>query len=180
MDVPARFRALAAAATDDFLTSNPELATYLGDHRQDDRLTDRSDAAFAATAATARGHLESLAAIDVAALDPQDAVDHGMLTTAMRQRVFNYDELAEHRWNPLVYNVGEALYPLVARTERPAEVRLRALAGRLAGIPALLATAHDQLGVALPCTSRRRSGRTRGRCTSSTSRSRHCWRRSRR
>ncbi|MDQ1681855.1 MAG: hypothetical protein QOH99_396, partial [Frankiaceae bacterium] len=137
-----------AAATDDFLTSNPELATYLGDHRHDDRLTDRSDDAFAAAADTARGHLKELGAVDVTALDAQDAVDHGMLTTALRQRVFAYDELAEHRWNPLVYNVGEALYPLLARTERPAEVRLRALAGRLAGIPALLATAHDQLGVA--------------------------------
>ncbi|MDQ1701164.1 MAG: hypothetical protein QOF57_416, partial [Frankiaceae bacterium] len=147
-DVPSQFRAAAAAATDDFLTSSPELATYLGDHRHDDRLTDRSDASFAAAADSARGHLALLAAIDVAALDLQDAADHGMLTTALRQRVFAYDELAEHRWNPLVYNVGEALYPLVARTERPAEVRLRALAGRLAGIPELLAVAHDQLGVA--------------------------------
>ena len=145
MDVPSRFHQVAAAAIDDFLLANPEVATYLGDHRGDDRLTDRSDAAQKAAAEAARGHLTALESIGVDSLDAQDAVDHGMLATALRQRIFAYDELAEHRWNPLVYNVGEALYPLIARTERPAPVRLAALAGRLAAIPDLLATAHDQL-----------------------------------
>ncbi|MCU1676777.1 MAG: hypothetical protein JWM93_1535 [Frankiales bacterium] len=145
MDASATFRAVAGAAIDEFLTGNPELATYLGDHRFDDRLTDRTDAALAESAAAARGHLARLADVDATALEPQDAVDHGMLTTAMKQRVFAYEELAEHRWNPLVYNVGEALYPLIARTERPAADRLTALAGRLAAIPELIATARKQL-----------------------------------
>jgi uncharacterized protein (DUF885 family) len=145
MDVAAHFREVAAAAVDEFLLSNPEVATYLGDHRSDDELTDRSDAGMKASADNARAHLDALDGIDASQLDPQDAVDHGMLTTAMRQRVFSYDELAEHRWNPLVYNLGEALYPLVARAERPAEVRLQALAGRLARIPDVLASARSQL-----------------------------------
>ena len=140
-----RFHALAAAAVDEFLLAHPETATHLGDHRSDAALTALDDASLAAVARTCTDRLEELGTIDANELSAQDAVDHAMLTTALQQRVFAHERLAEHTWNPLAYNVGEGLYPLLARTERPAAERLRALAGRLAGVPDRLATARNQL-----------------------------------
>lgn len=140
-----KFRRLATETVDDVLRLRPEFATVLGDHRFDDRLDSRGDDELHAESQALSRRRRELDEVDVAALPPEDRLDHAMLVRALERRCFEIEELSEHLWNPLAYNVGEAIYPLLARAERPVADRLRGVAGRLAAVPELLATAKRQL-----------------------------------
>jgi uncharacterized protein (DUF885 family) len=139
------FRDAASAAVEDVLRLEPEMSTALGDHRYDDRLDDRSEAGLREAAQNYRRHRALVAAIDEDALDPDDRVDREVLLGALDARLFALDELAEIEWNPLVYNPGDALYPLIARDTIPLPDRLRAIAARLDQVPDLVGLARRQL-----------------------------------
>ena len=139
------FPALAARAVETVLAAHPELATGLGDHRYDDRLDDLSPAALEQEARSLAALLQQLDAVDPAALPVEEAVDARTLRTALRARRFALEELREHEWNPLLANPGGAVYGLLARDFAPLPERLRALAGRLAGVPERLDLARRTL-----------------------------------
>jgi hypothetical protein len=140
-----QYRRSAAAALDDLLRSYPEWATALGDHRFDDQLDDLSEVALAATARLLGHHRRALAAVDHTGLDGEDGVDLAMLTGELDRKIFEIDELGSARWDPLVYNPGEALYPLLTRDVLPLPDRLRAIAARLEQVPGRLDLARRQL-----------------------------------
>ena len=141
-----RFEQLAEAAIDDLLERHPEVATMLGDHRFDDRLSDPSAAALADERRTVSGFLTRLGEIDGEALSGPNRIDGQILRSRLQERLFELDELREHEWNPLLGNPADGLYPLMARAFAPTGDRLRAVAGRLAAIPAYLAALRDGLG----------------------------------
>ena len=68
-----------------------------------------------------------------------------MLIGELDKRVFTINDLATFRWDPLVYNPGEALYPLLTREVLPVPDRLRAIAARLELFPERLELARRQL-----------------------------------
>ena len=138
-------RVLAGAVLDELLERHPEAATGLGEHRHDHRLDDRSPAALTEESGWVDRRLADLSAVDPAALEPDDRVDVEILTTALRLRRFELDELRAHEWDPLVANPGTALYLLLAREFAPLGDRLRSVAGRLAGVPESLETARRSL-----------------------------------
>jgi uncharacterized protein (DUF885 family) len=144
-DTAARFRTLAEDTVEDLLRLSPERATDLGDHRYDDRLDDLSESGLAARRRLLALRRDELDSLDADELDRADAVDAHILRAALDRDLFALDRLAEHRWNPLVWLPGEALYPLLARDTTPVPERLRALAGRLAAVPDRLATARATL-----------------------------------
>ena len=144
-DTAARFRALAEATVEDLLRMSPERATDLGDHRYDSRLDDLSEPGLAERRRLLARRRDELDSLDADDLDRADAVDAEILRAALDREVFALDRLAEHRWNPLVWLPGEALYPLLARDTVPVPERLRALAGRLAAVPDRLAAARATL-----------------------------------
>jgi hypothetical protein len=140
------FTALASDYLDDRAERHPDLATDLGDHRQDARLPDLSAAASAAERRAMDGFAARLATVDVDALSAEHQVDARMLANALSRRIFELDELREPEWNPLVANPGRALHLLLARDFAPLPDRLASVAGRLAEIPAVLAAARARLG----------------------------------
>jgi len=140
-----QFRQVAGAALDDLLADNPERATDVGDHRFDDRLTDRTVEGRRAARDRAAAHRSALAAVDTTALDPEDAVDATVLAGVLDREVFAIDELAEHTWNSLAYNLGEALHPLLTREVPALPDRLRSIAARLDAFTDVVATARRQL-----------------------------------
>src|SRR5487761_1790038 len=140
------FTALASDYLDDRAERHPDLATDLGDHRQDARLPDLSAAASAAERQAMDGFAARLAAVEVDALSAEHQVDARMLANALSRRIFELDELRELEWNPLVANPGRALHLLLARDFAPLPDRLASVAGRLAEIPAVLAAARARLG----------------------------------
>jgi uncharacterized protein (DUF885 family) len=140
------FARLAGEYLDDRAERHPELATGLGDHRFDDRLTNESAAALADERRALDGWATRLDALDPGALSAEHRVDAAMMADGVARRVFEIDELAEHTWNPLLANPGRAIYQLLARDFAPLPDRLASVAGRLAGVPAALAEARRQLG----------------------------------
>ncbi len=72
----ARFRQLLDAAWDTRMREFPELATSLGDHRYDDRLTDASPEAVQRREAAARALLKDLKRIDVDVLAGEDRISY--------------------------------------------------------------------------------------------------------
>lgn len=139
------FEAAATAYIDRLLEMNPEFATTLGDHRFDGRLNDRSAAAIAEQTRVAREYLDKLAAIDTKKLSEVNAIDHAILRLNLERAIFEAEELREHEWNPLYYNMGNAIYALIARDFAPLDERLRNVKSRLEGIPAVVAAAKANL-----------------------------------
>ncbi|MDR3035954.1 MAG: DUF885 domain-containing protein, partial [Kitasatospora sp.] len=140
------FTALAGDYLDDRAERHPQLATELGDHRHDTRLPDFSAAADADERRALDGFAARLTAIDVDALSAEHRVDARMLANSVALRIFELDELRERSRNPLAANPGRAIHALLMRDFAPLPERLASVAGRLAGVPALLATARGRLG----------------------------------
>ncbi|MGH9104493.1 MAG: DUF885 domain-containing protein [Acidimicrobiales bacterium] len=135
----------AQAAVEELLRSQPEWATSLGDHRFDHEIDDLSEDGLAETSRHLGSHRATLGSIDPTLLGPEDRVDLEMLVGELESRVFVINDLASFRWDPLVYNVGEALYPLLTREVLPLPDRLRAIASRLDQVPGRLAAARRQV-----------------------------------
>ncbi|HZE65755.1 MAG TPA: DUF885 domain-containing protein [Sporichthyaceae bacterium] len=140
------FATLARDTLDDYLATYPVTATGLGEHRHDHRLGDSGPAAREAELARWQRRIAELDAVDAGALDLADQVDHEILRHRLSARCFELSELREYEWNPLAANPGTAIHLLLARDFAPLPERLRALGGRLAQIPAALATARADLG----------------------------------
>jgi uncharacterized protein (DUF885 family) len=135
----------AIAAVEDWLANEPESATALGDHRYDDRLDDRSAAGAVSKLSVYGLHRAALISIDPETLSPDDRADREILVGALDERIFALEELREIEWDPLVYNPGESIYPLLVRDTIPVPDRLRAIGSRLGQIPDLLELARQQL-----------------------------------
>jgi uncharacterized protein (DUF885 family) len=141
----AEFEAVATEYLEEFLQNNPEWATDLGDHRFDDRLGDYSQVGIEASLEMEHRYLAMLEALDPSRLSPVNATDFAILKNRIEESIFATEELREHEWNPLVYNVGGSIYGLLSRDFAPEAERLRNVAGRLRQVPAVLAAARDNL-----------------------------------
>src|ERR1700678_2279194 len=139
-------RRLADEYVDDLARRPPEAATELGDHRFDELLPDRSEAALADERRALDGFAARLTGLDGPALKPELRVDAALMAGDVARRLFEIEELREHTWNPLLANPGSALYMLLARDYAPLPERLHSLAGRLARVPDALAAARGSLG----------------------------------
>ena len=144
-DADSRFTAQAAATLDAMLELQPELATEVGDHRHDDRLTVGTAAHYEQASRWAAQQLAELAALDAASLSPQNRVDAQILANHLARLRFGIEELREHEWDPMSANPGRAIYLLLARDFAPLAQRLRSVAHRLACLPHALAAARTVL-----------------------------------
>jgi hypothetical protein len=138
------FGPAATAIIAELLTHRPEAASELGEHAHDDRLDDLSEAGLAdyrRFLTRAQADLAALPAADTV----DDAVDAEILRVGLARDAFALDELAETRWNPLVWLPGDPIHLLLTSETRPVADRLRGLAGRLAQVPDRLALAARTL-----------------------------------
>ncbi|MEV0896224.1 DUF885 domain-containing protein [Actinoplanes sp. NPDC049802] len=139
------FVPLAERIVDALLESDPVTAFYAGEHRFDDRLPDHSDAGVSGRLTMLRDAGDALSGVDPDGLDPEDQVDHAILTGQVDRALFELSEIREHEWNPLEHNPGPLLHGLIARPFAPPAERLTSLAARLGAIPDALATARAVL-----------------------------------
>ncbi|MCW2932979.1 MAG: hypothetical protein JWM19_3941, partial [Actinomycetia bacterium] len=145
MDATSELVVLARDYLDDLARRHPDVATELGDHRYDARLSDLTQDALDDERRALGTFAKRVAALDVATLTPEQRVDAAMLTGQVELRAFELAELREHEWNPLLANPGRAVYMLLARDFAPLPDRLAAVAGRLSQVPWLLAAARSHL-----------------------------------
>ena len=140
-----RFTALADRCLSGMRELDPVWATSLGDHRFDDRLTDLSKQGFVDRRNQAAAYLDSLDALDAAKLDEVNRIDLAILRHHLEGEVWRHDGIFEHIWNPLIYNVGDAIYSLLARDFAPLPERLRCVAARLGAVSDVVAAAMSNL-----------------------------------
>ena len=120
------FQKIAHDYVEQYLRTNPEQATELGDHRFDGQLTDYSPEARAKDLAAQKEFREKLNAIDGSQLTGANNIDFRILKENIDYQIFQAEELKDPEWNPLVYmqSLANSLYLLVARDFAPAEKRI--------------------------------------------------------
>ena len=129
-DATAQFRRLAEESIDAALEADPVGATWLGDHRFDDRLPDYSIEARASRSRQIDDQLTAIDAIDDVELDVVDLVDLEILRSRLQREAFEIDELTSAEWNPMEWNPGTALHLLLSRDFAPWPERLARPAGK--------------------------------------------------
>src|SRR5216117_1901531 len=141
------FQKIARDYIEQYLQSNPEDATELGDHRFDSQLTDYSPDARAKDLATQKEFRDKLNAIEGSQLTAANNVDFRILKENIDYQIFKAEELKESEWNPLVYmqSLANSLYLLVARDFASREQRTPNLRQRMEGIPRVIAQAKANL-----------------------------------
>jgi uncharacterized protein (DUF885 family) len=140
-----KFEALARRYIEKLLEMEPERATQLGDHRYDSRLNDYSLAGVKRSRAFTEAYLKELAAIPVNSLSRTNSIDYRIMRSRLEYNLFQTDVLREYEWNPLRYNIGNAIYELLARDFAPLRARLLNAKERLRGVPAVVAAAKANL-----------------------------------
>src|SRR5947208_6641518 len=141
------FQKIAHDYIEQYLRSNPEDATELGDHRFDGQLTDYSADARAKDLATQKEFRDRLNTIDGSQLTGANNIDFRVLKENIDYQIFQAEELKQAEWNPLVYmqSLANSLYLLVARDFGPPEKRIPNLRQRMEGIPRVIAQAKANL-----------------------------------
>jgi uncharacterized protein (DUF885 family) len=140
-----QFEQLARQYVDDLLKLNPEFATSLGEHRYDAQLDDYSLAGVERNLQLEKDYLQRVAGIDPASLSEINAIDHEILRSRIERSIFALEVLREYEWNPMRYNVGGAIYGLLAREFAPLPERLNSVKERLKAVPAALEAARTNL-----------------------------------
>jgi uncharacterized protein (DUF885 family) len=122
------------------LRTFPEMATFLGDTRYDDRLTDRSSAALDAQEAHARQVLAQIEAIDPSALGERDRLSYDVFLHNARQAVAELEFPQLRTWGfsnkaGIHLEFSHLMSSMPLRTERD----YRNYLARLAAFPAAVA-----------------------------------------
>jgi uncharacterized protein (DUF885 family) len=141
------FGAISKRYLDEMVALTPVNATALGDHRFDDQLDDVSTAGYDRRAALAHELLGQVQVLDSAELSRAHQVDARLLANELEYQIWRIEQLAEWRWNPLVYTelAGNSVYLLLARDFAPLPDRLRIVGARLAELPRFLAQVRESL-----------------------------------
>lgn len=124
---------------------DPDAALYAGRYEQAAKLPIPDAAARARQLAFAEDWLQRFAAVDEAKLTVNQRTDLAQLRNKLESDRFYLATFREFEWNPAAYGVAGAL-DLMLTTEYAAQPqRLRALSGRIAGIPAYYRAAQASI-----------------------------------
>jgi uncharacterized protein (DUF885 family) len=142
------FADLVESFLEELFELRPDVATAVGDHRFDDRWPDTSEAGRHARLAFADRWTATFQGLEAAELTPAERIDRDLVLGELASFRFSEAELHELAWDPLawVYLLGMGLLPLTTREFAPLHVRLASVAGRLEGIPRIIADAQATLG----------------------------------
>ncbi len=143
--VDKQFESLANNYINNLLKLNPEWATNLGNHEYDHKLNDYSADGIKNELKFNRVYLDSLSAIDVSKLNTNNRIDYKILRFNIKSTIFQLDTLKVYEWDPRTYNVGGAIYSLLARKFAPIKNRLLNVKSRIKEIPNVLEQAKLNL-----------------------------------
>jgi uncharacterized protein (DUF885 family) len=120
---------------------DPTQATAAGIHDRDDKLGDRSAAAYTQRSDTLKKLAARLASLEADKFTQADAIDREVLDHAIRAELLELAIVQDWKHNPMGY-VGQpagAIDIIMKRTFASPESRLRSIVGRLKATPALFA-----------------------------------------
>ena len=139
------FVTAANAYIEDILRYSPIRATMEGIHTYDGDLNNYSEEGRSARLQAIKKHHETLKALDPESLSTVNRIDLAIVLNDIELSIYEAEILRELHWNPMVYNVGNAIYPLLARDFAPLETRLESVRSRLEKIPTMLEQARTNL-----------------------------------
>jgi uncharacterized protein (DUF885 family) len=141
------FEAVSKRYLDEMMALTPVNATSLGDHRFDAELDDVSAKGFDERVALAHELLGEVQGLASAEMSRANQVDARLLEDELQYQIWRTEELAEWRWNPLVYTemTGNSVYLLLSRDFAPLPDRLRSVGARLVELPRFLSQVRESL-----------------------------------
>lgn len=140
-----KFELTATQFIERFLALHPQWATALGEHRYDHLLDDYSREGIRTRMAFFQAYLDTLDEINPSRLSASNHVDYRILRNEIKSSIFRLDTLRTYEWNPRVYNVGGAIWSLLARDFAPLKERLLNVKERLKAVPARIEQAKANL-----------------------------------
>jgi len=139
------FENLSKSYINALMKSSPEFATYLGNHEYDNEINDYSKEGYLAELKLYRNYLDSLLMIDAKNLNQNNFIDYKIMKSNLKSSIFSLDTLRSYEWNPQTYNMGGAIYGLLAREFAPLKERLLNVKERIKAIPSVLEHAKINL-----------------------------------
>ena len=141
------FEAVSKRYLDEMVALTPVNATSLGDHRFDAELDDVSAKGYEQRVALAHELLGEVQGMAAAEMSRANQVDARLLESELQYQIWRTEQLAEWRWNPLIYTemTGNSVYLLLSREFAPLPDRLRSVGARLAELPRFLSQVRESL-----------------------------------
>jgi uncharacterized protein (DUF885 family) len=134
---------------DGLFRAKPHLATFMGDHRFDDKLPDLSDKALKAREKELEGQAAAVKKIDRAALSLDDKIDADILEDGIALELLYLREIKDWTWDPRLHDsfpyydpreiVAGRLSDMIHGDYAPEADRKKAVIAQLKGLPKYLA-----------------------------------------
>ncbi len=142
-----KFDTLASEFLRGYFEVHNVLATRTGMHDFDTLLDDMSLTAIQLEVNRLHLFREKLTDIEPKDLSKQKNIDYRILLEAIDDMLFEYQDLREFEWNPLVYTdiIGNSIADMIYRSYAPLDQRLQNAIARAGQIPRLLETAKANL-----------------------------------
>jgi len=147
---PESLNVLKAEYLDKLFAAKPHLATFLGDHRFDDKVVDLSEKARARREAELVDEQKRLGTIDQSKLSLDDKIDASVLSDGIDLELLYLREIREFAWNPRLEDsfpfydpreiINERLAFIIHGDYAPEAARRKAVAAQLRALPQLLDT----------------------------------------
>ncbi|WP_321472782.1 DUF885 domain-containing protein [uncultured Paludibaculum sp.] len=138
---PPKVSAFVDAYYDALFAWSPSFGTSVGFHQYDNRLEDRSAAAYERRVAVLKDLLKQAEVLEAAKPAEQDQIDLTMIHNSIQAELLDLETIQTWRHNPIDYvaSPGGAVDLLMKRDFAPAKERLAGVTARLVAAPALIA-----------------------------------------
>ncbi len=135
-----------------YFAANPISATGIGVHDYDNILDDVSPQAAEKEIARLKSYKEQLGRVNQSLMTKDKTIDWRILSENIDEALFQYEELKDYQWNPMVYTgaLGNSIAALIYQEFAPLEQRLKNAAARAAQVPRFLEQAKANLKNAPP------------------------------
>lgn len=128
----------------------PTMAASLGLHEYDGQVQRFQEKAIAARISQLHSFADRLAAIPIAALEPDDVHDHHLLRLAAEEELFDLEVLRDVERNPMAYAGALDVSGYIKRNYAALDRRVRSLTEHLRRFPEVLAEARGLLRPEVP------------------------------
>ena len=152
--LPASADSNFAKLSDEFLAGylawRPPTGTTLGLHEYDGKLTDFRRASVEAELARLKRFDRELTRFETNALNPQAFYDYRILQAAIRNELFNFEEMESYTKNPMTYASAIDVNIYIKRNFAPLEERVKSVIAILQQTPKVIDAAKANLLESLP------------------------------
>ena len=146
----AEYDAVAEEYVKTYLAAHPLQGTALGLHEYDGKISDYSRLALDAEFSRLQRFEDRLAKFDPAKLSQRQSIDLRILQAAVKQELFEMQDMAVFERNPMVYARAGDVNVYIKRNFAPLEDRVRSLVAIESQIPNILIAARTNLDEKLP------------------------------